>query len=59
MINEHDIQAFQDEIWDSLSEEDKVMDVKTGEDGATNELHDTSCFECSMEMTLILDLLAK
>ena len=34
MINEHDIQAFQDEIWDSLSEEDKVMDVKTGEDGA-------------------------
>ena len=34
MINEHDIKAFQDEIWDLLSEEDKVMDVKTGEDGA-------------------------
>jgi hypothetical protein len=33
MINEHDIQAFQDEIWESLSESDKKADVKTDDEG--------------------------
>lgn len=33
MINEHDIQAFQDEVWESLSETDRKADVKTNEDG--------------------------
>lgn len=33
MINEHDIQAFQDEIWESMSEEERKADVKTAEDG--------------------------
>lgn len=33
MINEHDIQAFQDEIWESLSEQEKEIEIKTDAEG--------------------------
>ena len=35
MINEHDIEAFKDEIWQTMSEDEKKVTFKTEESGDT------------------------
>ena len=35
MINEHDIEAFKDEVWQSMAPEDCKVIFKTEEDGTT------------------------
>jgi hypothetical protein len=35
MINEHDIEAFKDEIWETMSEDEKKVTFKTDESGDT------------------------
>lgn len=35
MINEHDVEAFKDEIWETMSEDEKKVTFKTDDSGDT------------------------